>query len=123
MSQSSAKAAVLGIPRTFPDIKTMDEESVTDIGRVLPPIKPMVPHQHMKAVNTAREKRNAPPIPGESSADHSAGSFDRGHPRWPTPTCPPSVSRIEALDQHWAGLTLDTDSRLSLHCGERKTRG
>jgi hypothetical protein len=76
MSQSRAKAVVLGVPRTFPDIKPMDEESVADKGRVLPPIKPMIAHQHVKAVNTAREKCNAPPIPSESPADHSAGSFD-----------------------------------------------
>jgi hypothetical protein len=31
----------------------MDEEGIADIGRVLPSIKPMVVHQHMKAVDTA----------------------------------------------------------------------
>ena len=53
MSQSRAKAVFLWVPRTFPDIKSMDEERVADIGRVLPSIKPMVAHQHMKAINTA----------------------------------------------------------------------
>ena len=80
MSQSCAKALVLGIPRAFPNIKPMDEESVADVGRVLRSVEPTVAHQHMKAVNTPREKCNAPLIAGESTADEATGSFDGGQP-------------------------------------------
>src|ERR1700747_42411 len=123
MLQSRAKTLGLGIPRTFPDIKPMDEESVADICRVLRSIEPMVAHQHMKAVNTAREECDAPRITGEFPAGAPTGSFDRWHREWPTPTRPPSVSRVKPLDQHRARLTLDSEPRLSVHCGERKTRG
>jgi hypothetical protein len=51
--QSRAKSLTLRISRTFSNIKPMDEESVADICRVFRSIQPMVPHQHMKAVNTA----------------------------------------------------------------------
>ena len=33
------------------------------------------------------------------------------------------MSSIEALDEHRARLTLDSDPRLTVHRGERKTRG
>src|SRR5260370_18334047 len=121
MSQSHAKALVLRVACTFSNIKTMDEESVANICRILPSIEPMVAHQHMKAVNTAREKCNAPRIASESSADDSTRSFDRGHRGRPTPTCPPSVRRIKTLDQHRAGLTLHSDPRPPVHPRHSRT--
>ena len=78
MLQSRAKALVLRVPRTFPNIKPVDEESVADICRVLRSIEPMVAHQHMKAINTTREKCNAPRIAGESPADAPTGSSIEG---------------------------------------------
>src|SRR5690349_7849153 len=126
MSQSGAKTLLLRIPRAFPDIEAVNEKSVTDIGRVLPSIPTMVAHQHVKAVNTSGKECHAPRISRRYSysAASAAGSFDCGHQGGhPAPTRPPRVSRIEALDQHRASGTLDSDSRLPVHCGERETRG
>src|SRR5438132_4474951 len=123
MPQSRSKALVLGIPRALPNIKPVDEQSIADVGRIISSVKTVVAHQHVQAVNTPREKCNALPGARERLAVRAAGSFDRGHRRWhPTPTRPPSVSRIEALDQHRARLTVDSDPRLPVYRSKRKTR-
>src|SRR5437588_9649756 len=124
MSQSGAKTLLLRIPRAFSNIEAVNEESITDIGRVLPSIPTMVAHQHVQAVNTSGEKCHAPRISRRYPAASAAGGFDRGHQGgYPSPTCPPSVSRVEALDQHRARATVDTNPRLAMHCGKRETRG
>src|SRR5690349_24819302 len=123
MAQSCVKALVLRVPRTFSNIKPMDEESVADICRILPSIAPMIEPQHVKAVDTTREKCDAPLISGVSPAGKPTGGLDRGHCGWPTPARPPRVGGIEALNQHRTRLTLYSDPRLCVCCGERKTRG
>src|SRR5438132_7429130 len=107
MSQGRAKALVLRIPHTFPNIKPVDEHGVADVGGILRSIKTMVAHQHVKAVYTPREKCDPPLRSRGAPAVFPTAGLDQGHRIWhPTPTCPPGVSRIEALDQHRARLTL-----------------
>src|SRR5271166_1139665 len=124
MSHGSAQALVFRIPGAFPNTKPVDEQSVADVGGIVRSIKTMVAHQRVKAVDAPREKRDAPPKTRECPAVSPTVSFDHGHWEWhPTPTGPPSVSRIKPLDQHRARLPLDSHPRLSEHRGEGKTRG
>jgi hypothetical protein len=115
VSQCCLKAFVLGIPSTFSNIKTVDEHSIADIRGIGLPIKTAIMHQHVKAVDTSRQECDASPCTGGDHEGSPVGGLNQRHRRGHSaPTRPPRVGGIEAVDQHRAGLALNSYPCLSV---------
>src|SRR5437667_11504791 len=123
-SQRDTNALVLRITRPFSDVKPMDEERLANVCGIVFPIEAPVAQQHVEAVDAARQEADRAARARRVSGAFSDGSFDfRSGGRHSAPTFPPTVSGIEALDQHRAGLTFDSHPRFSVHCGEGEACG
>src|ERR1700751_4198886 len=106
---------------TFSDIEPVDEQRIVDVCGIVGAIATTIPHQRVKAVNTSRQKSDAPAPAGWYPTVPAGRSLDRRHREWHSaPTRPPSMSRVDALYQHRTGLTLNSHPGFAVHCSQRK---